>query len=238
MRLVFCSSSWSFLCRSNIFVCFPQSGKHNLSRALKILVCALGKHPADKLIQVAASATLFYIVKSDEAKMLLGKRMKQLIVSRLLDAMQTFRYDQTVRCDCCCLVRNEHTNMFPSQMLRNGCLNLIHFRIPQDVISEYTRLADILLYIVTNDEEDFVQRLGMYLHCIVLVMSNICDDHHRHRHLSTQLVGMPSGWRAKDDRRRPGCHREDVAADRGALQSQRLRRGHGDRLEHNVECYG
>ena len=45
-------------------------------------------------------------------------------------------------------------------MLRNGCLNLIHFRIPSDVISEYTRLADILLYIVTNDDDDFVQRLG------------------------------------------------------------------------------
>lgn len=46
-------------------------------------------------------------------------------------------------------------------MLRNGCLNLIHFRIPGDVIFEYTRLADILLFIVTKDDEDeFVQKLG------------------------------------------------------------------------------
>lgn len=48
-------------------------------------------------------------------------------------------------------------------MLRNGCLNLIHFRIPADVITEYSRLADILLYIVTAEEDDFVQRLGMFL---------------------------------------------------------------------------
>ncbi|KAI2806675.1 Protein zer-1 [Blomia tropicalis] len=120
-----------------------ESRQHNLERALKILVCSLGRHPSDKLVQVAASATLFYIVKSDEAKPLLGRRIKELIVTRLLDAMQAFRYDQT--------------------MLRNGCLNLIHFRIPSDVISEYTRLADILLYIVTNDDDNFVQRLGIYL---------------------------------------------------------------------------
>lgn len=47
-------------------------------------------------------------------------------------------------------------------MLRNGCLNLIHFRIPADVISEYTRLTDILLYIVSNDEDEFVQKLGLF----------------------------------------------------------------------------
>lgn len=48
-------------------------------------------------------------------------------------------------------------------MLRNGCLNLIHFRIPTDIIAEYSRLADILLYIVTSEEDEFVQRLGNVL---------------------------------------------------------------------------
>lgn len=67
-----------------------------MERSLKILVCALGRHPGDKLVQVAASATLFYIVKSEEAKPHLGRRIKELIVSRLLDAMQAFRFDQTV----------------------------------------------------------------------------------------------------------------------------------------------
>lgn len=47
-------------------------------------------------------------------------------------------------------------------MLRNGCLNLIHFRIPMDVITEYTRLADILLFVVMG-EDDFVSRLGTVL---------------------------------------------------------------------------
>lgn len=28
---------------------------------------------------------------------------------------------------------------------------------------EYKRLVDILLHIVTNDEDDFIQRLGIYL---------------------------------------------------------------------------
>lgn len=48
-------------------------------------------------------------------------------------------------------------------MLRNGSLTLIHFRMPQDVIFEYPRLVNILLLIVTNDEDDFIQRLGIYL---------------------------------------------------------------------------
>lgn len=84
-------------CLNELFQLFRyESRQHNLDRSLKILVCALGRHPNDKLVQVAASATLFYIVKSEEAKPFLGRRIKELIVSRLLDAMQQFRYDQTV----------------------------------------------------------------------------------------------------------------------------------------------
>lgn len=70
---------------------------HDMERSLKILVYILGRHNNDKLVQVATSATLFYIVKSEEAKRHMGRRIKELIISRLLDAMHLFRYDQTVR---------------------------------------------------------------------------------------------------------------------------------------------
>lgn len=67
-----------------------------MQRAVKILVTAIGRYPTDKQIQVAGSAGLFYLIKSDEAKQILGRNIKELIVTRLLDAMQTFRFDQTV----------------------------------------------------------------------------------------------------------------------------------------------
>lgn len=86
----------SSFCRVYLIVFFSQAYPHDLERSLKILVSALGRHPNDKSIQIAASATLFYIVKHDDAKPKLGRQIKELIVTRLLDAMHTFRYDQTV----------------------------------------------------------------------------------------------------------------------------------------------
>lgn len=73
-------------------------------------------------------------------------------------------------------------------MLRNGSLTLIHFKLPQDVVScfffasrkmrnyntyphifscpqlfEYTKVLKLLLFIVRKEEEEFIQRLGIYL---------------------------------------------------------------------------
>lgn len=42
----------------------------------------------------------------------------------------------------------------------DNLLNNDMFYIMQ--IFEYTRLVEILLHIVTNDEDDFIQRLGWY----------------------------------------------------------------------------
>ncbi|KAF7491989.1 Protein zer-1 -like protein [Sarcoptes scabiei] len=137
-------SSMLKYCLNDLFQKFRHEIVHaNLDRVVKILVCALGSHRFDKSIQVAASAILFYIIKSDESKPLLGRVVKKLIVNRLLNAMQNFITDQT--------------------MLRNVCLNLIHLRLPNDVLSEYSRLASMLLKIVEQEEDEFVQKLGIYL---------------------------------------------------------------------------
>lgn len=59
------------------------------------------------------SATLFYIVKMKEKGELVA-RMKRRIISTLLAGMSAHRDEET--------------------MMRNGCLALCQFRIPQDVV--------------------------------------------------------------------------------------------------------
>lgn len=56
----------------------------------------MAHHLYDKQIQIAASASLFFIVKSDEVKSNFSVQVKKQIISRLLDAMQTHKYDNTV----------------------------------------------------------------------------------------------------------------------------------------------
>lgn len=111
--------------------------------ALDVVMAAMARHLPHKHIQIAGSASLFYIVKGEEkGHFNIGIRRK--IIKALLDAM------------CC------HKN--DTTMLRNGCLTLIHFKIPQDVLFEYERLVDMLLHMVAQEEQDeFVQRIGIYL---------------------------------------------------------------------------
>ncbi|CAN7992782.1 unnamed protein product [Ixodes hexagonus] len=111
--------------------------------ALDVVMAAMARHLPHKHIQIAGSASLFYIVKGEEkGHFNIGIRRK--IIKALLDGM------------CC------HKN--DTTMLRNGCLTLIHFKIPQDVLFEYERLVDMLLHMVAQEEQDeFVQRIGIYL---------------------------------------------------------------------------
>lgn len=60
------------------------------------------------------SATLFYIVKGKEKERICIK-LKKKIISALLDAMEAHLGDDT--------------------MMRNGCLTLCQFKIPQDVVN-------------------------------------------------------------------------------------------------------
>ncbi|CAG2104960.1 unnamed protein product [Medioppia subpectinata] len=145
---------------NDLFHCFRfETNFHNVNRALDIVLLSMSRHLHEKQIQIAASASLFYIVKSDEAKHNFNIKVKRLIITKLLDAMYEHRYDTT--------------------MLRNGSLTLIHFKIPTDVIFEYSRLVEILLHIVTNDEDDFIQRLVitltvpvLYVLCIGIYLLN------------------------------------------------------------------
>lgn len=76
-------------------------------------------------------------------------------------------------------------------MLRNVCLNLIHLRLPNDVLSEYSRLASMLLKIVEQEEDEFVQKLGLST-----IYPNLLLYHYlffsRNRNLSIEFSSLPN----------------------------------------------
>ncbi|XP_064457407.1 protein zer-1 homolog [Ornithodoros turicata] len=128
---------------NDLFHVFRYEACSYTKLALDVVMAAMARHLSEKHIQIAGSASLFYIVKGEE-KGNFNIKIKRRIIKALLDAMCGHRNDTT--------------------MLRNGCLTLIHFKIPQDVLFDYERLVDILLHIVSQeDQDDFVQRIGIYL---------------------------------------------------------------------------
>ncbi|XP_012224118.1 protein zer-1 homolog isoform X2 [Linepithema humile] len=128
---------------SDLYHVFRYENCHRMDQALCTVLEAMEKHPAQKHIQISGSATLFYIVKMKEKGELVA-RMKRRIISTLLAGMSAHRDEET--------------------MMRNGCLALCQFRIPQDVMSNYEALVKVLLHSARHSEpESFVQRIGIYL---------------------------------------------------------------------------
>lgn len=129
---------------NDLFQCFRvENHFKDLNRALDVVLLAMRKHLNEKQIQITATASLFYIVKLEDTTAPFTPKIRRIIIKALLDAMHKHRNDIT--------------------MLRNASLTLVHFKIPQDVLFEYPRLVEILLFIVSKDEDEFVQRLGVYL---------------------------------------------------------------------------
>ena len=78
------------------------------------------------------SASLFYIVKSPEReRSLLNVKIKQKTISVLLKAMDLHSEDPT--------------------MMRNGCLTLCQFKIPQDVVSSLRNCLLIYCFLISID---------------------------------------------------------------------------------------
>eukprot|EP00095_Tigriopus_kingsejongensis_P005858 snap_masked-scaffold38_size502422-processed-gene-0.10 protein:Tk05858 transcript:snap_masked-scaffold38_size502422-processed-gene-0.10-mRNA-1 annotation:"zer-1-like protein" len=130
---------------NDLFHIFRYEICSNLKAALDIILLAMDRHPGEKVIQISGSASLYYVVKL-ELKQNINVKMKKKILSTLLNGMFAHKND--------------------SVMMRNGCLTLCQFSMPQDVIFDYERLVRILLYIVAEHNQPdtaFVQRAGIYL---------------------------------------------------------------------------
>ncbi|GBP93656.1 Protein zer-1 homolog, partial [Eumeta japonica] len=128
---------------NDLYYLFRYDINANITRALSVVLEAMHEHVSEKHIQISGSATLFYIVKGKEtADIPIGIRRR--IIRALLDGMETHIDDDT--------------------MMRNGCLTLCQFKIPNDVLFEYERVVLILLHGVADaNQEGFVQRIAIYL---------------------------------------------------------------------------
>ncbi|TRY64313.1 hypothetical protein TCAL_04628 [Tigriopus californicus] len=130
---------------NDLFHIFRYENCLNIKAALDIILLAMDRHPGEKVIQISGSASLYYVVKV-ELKENINVKMKKKILATLLNGMFAHKNDAI--------------------MMRNGCLTLCQFTMPQDVIFDYERLVRILLYIVSEHKQPdtaFVQRAGIYL---------------------------------------------------------------------------
>lgn len=129
---------------NDLYHLFRYESCTNNETALKIVLESMDRHVQEKHIQISGSATLFYIAKMKAKKASFKIKMKHHMIRVLLNAMSAFQDDET--------------------MMRNGCLTLCQFNMPEDVLFDYERLVHILLYVVTEmEQESFVQRIGIYL---------------------------------------------------------------------------
>jgi len=100
---------------NDLFQIFRYDNFENIREALDILLLAMERHIGQKHIQISGSASLYYVAKSEALKRDLNLRMKRKILRTLLNGMLAHRDDPT--------------------MMRNGCLTLCQFQIPQAVLS-------------------------------------------------------------------------------------------------------
>lgn len=128
---------------NDLFRIFRYETCRDTRLALEVILNGMGRHLGEKHIQISGSASLFYIIKGEEQNFI-NMKVKKFIIKTIMDAMWEHKYDTT--------------------MMRNGCLTLCQFRIPQDIFFDYERLVKLLLHIVSEEaQEEFVQRVGVYL---------------------------------------------------------------------------
>lgn len=140
----------------------------DIERALVVVLEALDTHLTERHIQISGSANLFYIVKMKD-RPVLSSLTKRHIITTILNGMHMHLQDDT--------------------MMRNGCLTLCQFKIPQDVQFDYDRLVRILLHIITEMEHEtssngsnFVLRIAIYL-----LNSLACQVDNAHKKLLGEL---------------------------------------------------
>ncbi|KAK7074095.1 Protein zer-1 [Halocaridina rubra] len=186
---------------NDLFHLFRFETCHDQPRALSLILLSMIRHRHEKHIQISGSASLFYIAKSED-KNSLRVRARQKMIAVLLDAMEAHLDDST--------------------MMRNGCLTLCQFKIPQHVLFEYRRLVQLLLRLIRGrgdgDGDEFVRRIAIYLlnslacqvdgeqkelvgdlGAIETMLKLINDRLHRHMHDDILEIAWSAMWNVTDE---------------------------------------
>ncbi|VDL62669.1 unnamed protein product [Nippostrongylus brasiliensis] len=110
------------------------------TEALHLVLNAMQNHLEDSTLQIAGSASLFYIIR----KVAMNRDTKKRVVSALLSGMETHMEEQV--------------------MVRNCCLSLCQFEIPQEILFDYSRLAILLVTVLQHHNADnLTQRIVVFL---------------------------------------------------------------------------
>ncbi|CAI4231207.1 unnamed protein product [Auanema sp. JU1783] len=110
------------------------------TEALHLVLSAMQRHLEDSTLQIAGSASLFYIIR----KVTMNRETKKQVVSALLSGMETHMEEQV--------------------MVRNCCLSLCQFEIPQEILFDYSRLAVLLVTVLQHHNADnLTQRIVVFL---------------------------------------------------------------------------
>jgi len=117
----------------------------NLEEVVDITVLAMERYCKEKKIQRYASAILYYILQHLTQRKF-NVAVKKKMMGVLLDTMVQHKNDTI--------------------LMRNGCMVLWQFQVPQDLLCLYERVVDILLYIGehhSGEEDSYTQRAAVYL---------------------------------------------------------------------------
>lgn len=110
------------------------------TEALHLVLKAMHDHLHDSTLQIAGSASLFYIIR----KVNMNRDTKRQVVGALLSGMETHMDEQV--------------------MVRNCCLSLCQFEIPQEILFDYSRLAILLVTVLQHHNGDsLTQRIVVFL---------------------------------------------------------------------------
>lgn len=101
-------------CLNDLYAIFRYENCTNVKAALDVILIAMERHPEKKVIQISGAASLYYVVRSD-IRGAINIKVKRKILSTLLNAMYAHKHDTV--------------------LVRNGCLTLCQFQLPQDVVS-------------------------------------------------------------------------------------------------------
>uniref|UniRef100_A0A915DMX0 Uncharacterized protein n=1 Tax=Ditylenchus dipsaci TaxID=166011 RepID=A0A915DMX0_9BILA len=108
--------------------------------ALHLVLKALSLHKTNSSLQIAGSASMFYIIRNVK----MNRDTKRSVIYALLNGMENHIEEQV--------------------MVRNCCLSLCQFEIPQEVLFNYGRAATLLVRVLEMHSSDqLTQRIVVFL---------------------------------------------------------------------------
>lgn len=136
-------------CLNNLFTFLREqrdTGFKQRFEALTLLCNVMRENPDKANVQISGSASMFYLVKSNNVNKHLPPHELRHVVRTLFEGMQRHEREKT--------------------MLRNGLLTLCHFTIPEDVMFIYEDLVRLLLSVIEESDpgtDEFIQRISIYI---------------------------------------------------------------------------